>query len=272
MTTRKGSAAPAAARGTQSIGRAVQVLRVLSERDRFGWGVVDVAVRCGLSRATTHRILAGLVEEGMAHQRDDRRYVLGPLVFELALAMTDYSQFQQACQAPVARLARRYGTLAILYVHSGADSVCLAQAGPSPYASGIGVGIRVPLVSTAGGVAILMALPAPERQLAQEAGFAQLARLGPAKRARLQRLIAQSERRGYAFNEGDVTQGVNSFGVPVRGPGGRAFASLVVSGRAEQFPPARATEVLAGLREELAIVEALAATHAIRVATVACES
>lgn len=244
--------------GTQSIERAVQVLRVLSERDRFGWGLVDLAARCGLSRATTHRILAGLVSERMAHQRADRRYVLGSLVFELSLAMSEQDEFQAVCKAPVARLSKRFGTAAILYLHSGADSVCLTCAGPLPSASGLHVGTRLPLVSTAGGVAILISLPQEERRAAQEAGLKLMGKLGPSTATRLQRLIAQSERRGYAFNQGDVTKGVNSFGLPIKHPGGEVFASVVVTGPAEQFPPSRSTEVLAALREAVECIEDLA--------------
>ncbi len=264
METPKTSDGEAVRSGTQTIERAVQVLRVLAERDRFGWGVVDVAARCGLSRGSAHRILAGLVREGMAYQRSDRRYVLGPLVFDLSLAMADEAAFQQACQAPVARLAKRMGTLAILYLHSGNDSVCLARAGAAPYAGGLDVGARHPLVATAGGVAILMSLPPAERKRVEAAAFAELARLRPAKLDRLQRLLAQSERRGYAFNEGEVTEGVNSFGLPVHGPEGHVFAGLVVSGRAQNFPASRAAEVLAAMREEQAVVEALAVTHGVR--------
>jgi DNA-binding IclR family transcriptional regulator len=150
--------------GTQSLERATQLLRVLSERDRFGWGLLDLAARVGLSRSTTHRLLAGLAREGLVQQRPDRRYVLGPLVFELGLAMTAHDEFQRACGGPVARLAARFGTLAILYLRSGHDCVCAACAGPSPYASGLEVGTRLPLVTTAGGVAILISLEPAQRR------------------------------------------------------------------------------------------------------------
>lgn len=248
---------PASTRsGTQSIERAAQVLRVLAERGRFGWGVVDLAARCGLSRATAHRILSGLVRERLAWQRaDDRRYFLGPLVFELGLAMPAQARFQAACKAPVTRLARGFGTQASLSLRSGHDSVCAVCVGTSPYASGFEVGSRHPLVATAGGVAILIRLADPDKQAAKTAGLKQLARLGPAALRRFDALAARSERLGYAFNQGDRTKGVNSFGLPIAAPDGIVFASLVVSGHAEDFPASRAGEVVQALREEVAAIE-----------------
>jgi len=58
-----------AARGTQSIERALRVLRELSARARPGWRLTDLAERCDLDRGTASRMLACLVRERFAIKR-----------------------------------------------------------------------------------------------------------------------------------------------------------------------------------------------------------
>ena len=259
--------APSASRaersGTQSIERAVQVLRALATRGRHGWGLWDLAARCGLSRATTHRILACLVRERLAQRRGgDRHYLPGPLVFELSLSMPAYAEFQAACNAPLARLSRRFGAQAILYLRSGSDWVCAAYVGREVYlGGGLEIGTRRPLLSTAGGVAILIALPRAEAAAIIAENRRQMEHLGAPVVGRLEKMVRRSEGLGCAFNEGDSNPGVHAFGLPLRGEGGAGavFGSLVLSGHAQDFPPARAAEVLAALREEAGLIESEAA-------------
>ncbi|QYY34008.1 helix-turn-helix domain-containing protein (plasmid) [Cupriavidus pinatubonensis] len=51
--------------GTQSIQRAVLILRELASRDMAGWALHDLAARCGLDRATVHRIFKCLIGDGL---------------------------------------------------------------------------------------------------------------------------------------------------------------------------------------------------------------
>ena len=74
--------------GTQSLGRSIRLMRVLATRGEIGWRLSDLAAACGLDKGTAHRILASLVQERLVRQRPgDRRYLPGPLLFELSLAL-----------------------------------------------------------------------------------------------------------------------------------------------------------------------------------------
>jgi len=249
--------------GTQSIERAVHVLRNLATRGRHGWGLWDLAARCGLSRATTHRILACLVRERLAQRRPgDRHYLPGPLIFELSLSMPAYAEFQVACHAPLARLSKQFGAQAILYLRSGGDWVCASFVGREVYVGGgLEIGTRRPLISTAGGAAILIALPRAEAEAIIAHNLVQLERLGAPVVKRLEKMVRRSESLGYAFNQSDTNAGVHSFGLPLRGEGGagEVFGALALSGHAQDFPPARAETVIAALRAEVALIEAEAA-------------
>ena len=64
--------------GTQSIQRALAVLRILATARETGLGLAEISMHAGLTRPTTHRILCVLVAEGIVEQRPGtRRYVVG---------------------------------------------------------------------------------------------------------------------------------------------------------------------------------------------------
>ena len=247
--------------GTQSIERSMRVLRELASRGHFGWRLQDLAERCEIDRSTTHRILACLTRERMVQQRaGDRHYLPGPLVFELGLSMPAHAAFQAAAQPVLARLSRQFDGLAVLYLRSGSDWVCAAIVGKSPYRGmTTEVGTRRPLIASAGGVAILIALPKEEVQPIVAAGLKRMQQLGTGDLRALERMLRHSESLGYAFNQAETMRGVYSFGVPVRNTAGEVFASLTVGGTAEAFPPARIPDVVAALRESARRVEAHAA-------------
>ncbi len=243
--------------GTQSIERALLLLRKIASRGRFGWGLTHLARHAGLDRGTTHRILSCLVRERVVQQRDsDRLYHLGPLVFELGLTLSAHANFQAACRLPLDRLARRFGALAILYLRSGDDWVCAGCVGPLAYAgSNIEVGKRRPLLSSAGGIAILVALDDDEARRIINENLRDLAHLGEEALQRLLTLYARSRPLGYALNRGDTTQNVRSFAMPLRDPAGQVFGSLAVSAPAPIFPDQQTPDVIATLEGEARRVE-----------------
>jgi hypothetical protein len=73
--------------GTQSIQRAVAVLRILATARETGLGLTEISKQAELTRPTAHRILGVLVGEGIVEQRPNtRRYVLGEQIPLLSLS------------------------------------------------------------------------------------------------------------------------------------------------------------------------------------------
>ena len=223
--------------GTQSLGRAMVLLRELAARGQFGWGLGDLAARCGLDKGTAHRLLAHLKRERMVQQRaGDRRYVAGPMLYELGLARRDYTAFQQAARAPLERLVTRLGEVAFLFLRSGNDFVCAACAGTLPVKSlSIEVGTRRPLVSSAGGVAILVAMPTEEARTVIAQNLAAMSRFGGLSIASLERMLRQSQRQDLGVNEQNVMPGWNAYALAVRDASGAPFASLMVAAPAHRL-------------------------------------
>jgi DNA-binding IclR family transcriptional regulator len=239
-------------RGTQSIERAVKLLKELSARGSFGWRLSDLAAQCDLDKGTAHRILNCLQRERLVQRREsDRHYLPGPLLFELSLTLPPLAEFQAACQAPLARVARRTRGVAFLYLRSGTDFVCAAREGATPLKGfSIYVGTRRPLVSSSGGVAILLALAEDESRKIIAENMKRLARFGEPRIKSIEKMIRRSQHHGFGVNLGDVVPGINSFGIAIHDAKGTPFAALTVSGASEDLPASEMPKVMAVLEEE----------------------
>ncbi len=247
-----------ATRGTQSIERALLVLRELSARARPGWRLTDIAERCGLDRGTASRILACLVRERFAiKRRSDRHYLPGPALYELGHALPEMVAFEALCRPALARLAARTRCVAFLYLRSDKDFVCVAREGEDSIKGlSIEVGTRRALCLSAGGVAMLVALPAEIRAMVMAENLRRIRKARDRRLPAIERMIRRSEGRGAGVNLGDVVPRITALAVPIRGPGGVPFASLTVSGPFELLPRDRVEETLVAIEREVLAIEA----------------
>jgi DNA-binding IclR family transcriptional regulator len=248
--------------GTQSLTRSIKLMRVLATRGEIGWRLSDLAAACELDKGTAHRILAGLVVERLVQQRPgDRRYLPGPLLYELGLSLPGQHAFQAAAEAHLAASCRRMRCAGMLLLRSGYEYVCSVRAGTARL-PGLMVdrGTRRPLFTAVGGVAILQTLPQDEVEDILRNNTAQeVARRGDARLAALASMRARSAQHGFAVNLGDVVAGVHSLGVAVRGPDGNAFAAISLVGTADNFTEARLDAIHAEMEAVARLLEADAA-------------
>ncbi len=248
--------------GTQSLIRGIKLLRVLATRGEMGWRLSDLAAACGLDKGTAHRMLASLVKERMVQQRPgDRRYLPGPLLYELGLSLPGHHEFQAAAEAHLGGMAQRMRGTALLLLRSGFEYVCSVCAGPARL-PGLMVekGTRRPLFTSVGGVAILQTLPEEEAAAVLQNNIDQeVAKRGDARLAALERMRQRSIRHGFGVNLGDVVGGIHAFAVPVVAVDGKAFAALCLMGTAEGLPPDRLDAIHAELERMARILEADAA-------------
>ncbi|HEX4928356.1 MAG TPA: helix-turn-helix domain-containing protein [Burkholderiales bacterium] len=237
--------------GTQSLERGARLLRELAARGTLGWRLSDLARRCELDKGTAHRIIACLVRERLVRQRPgDRRYVPGPLLFELSLALPGYAAFQAAAARPLAAAAGALGGYAFLCLRSGSDFVCAANAGrASVKALEHDVGLRRPLMVSAGGMAILVALPAEEAAAIAAENMRRVQAAGEVRVKAVERMLRRSQAHGCGVHLSDIVPGVNTYAAAIRDTAGRPFASVAVAGRAEDLPLSRLPAVLRVLHD-----------------------
>lgn len=220
------SAAPAA-------DRILDVLDLLAgESEPLAGGIV--AHRLGLPRSTTYRLLAILVERGyVVYLPQDRRYGLGAAAYELGSAYQRQAPLQRVARPILHDLVDRSQQNAHLCVLHGRDVLYLIEErAPGRPLLVTNVGVRLPSISTASGLAMLAALPATQiRALFPDAGsFVETAQ-GPSTPTGLRRMLTDVRNRGFATEEDSITEGLSSVAQIVRDHAGYPAAAIAATYR-----------------------------------------
>ncbi|RYY86575.1 MAG: IclR family transcriptional regulator, partial [Comamonadaceae bacterium] len=223
---------PAEVAGAQTIARAIRVLQVIAAQAPGGMRLVDVARQMGLERPTAHRLLKALTLEGMvAQDAATRRYSLGPLLFELGMLATHHFNLKDVAQPVVARLAEETGDTTFLFLRSGQDAVCILRSqGSYPIQTpSVPLGSRQPLGVSAGGLALLSALPEEEAEPIVRAVAPRLGAYGDLDADAVLELCALARRTGHAVTGNHAAPGVRAIGLPIRNAAGSPVAAITVA-------------------------------------------
>jgi DNA-binding IclR family transcriptional regulator len=243
--------------GFQAIERAVQVLEAIGDASVSGLRLSDVMRLTGLGRATSHRFLKSLADQGLVElDQESGRYFLGMKLLVLSGAASNRFGLARRAQPVLQRLAERTGDTIYLSLRIGDDAICLdRREGAFPIRTlTLKIGDRRPLGVGAGSLALLAFQPPAELQriVAQQAtaaaafGFDQATLLSLAEAARAQ---------GYAFNDQRLIPGMCAVGVPVNGRSGTPVAALSVAAIATRMEAPRRSNIVAWLREEATTLE-----------------
>lgn len=243
--------------GTQSIERALLLLREIAAHNRGGSRLLDLATRTSLQRPTVHRMLKCLAAEGMVQQDpDSHRYFLGSMVFELGLTAAPRFNLREICHPSMLRIAEATNDTVFLTQRSGLDAVCVdRREGTYPIKTfTLEIGMRRPLGVGTGSMAILAALPEEEvRSIIasnaprlEEYGFTPATMLAQAKRA---------QKLGYSLREMPSLAGVRSLGCAVHNQNGMPFAALSVSAISSRMTEKRIPELATLVRNEVRLIE-----------------
>jgi DNA-binding IclR family transcriptional regulator len=243
--------------GTQSIERALTLMREIAAHNRTGSRLLDLASRTGLQRPTVHRMLKCLTVEDMVLQDpDSHRYFLGPMVFELGLTAAPRYNLREVCHPAMTRLAEATGDTIFLTQRSGLDTVCVdRQEGTFPIKTfTLEIGTRRPLGVGTGSLAILCALSDDEVKHVIASITPRLAEYGLTPTSLLAQ-VKRAQKLGYAVREMPTLSGVRSVGHALHNQSGIAFAALSVSAISSRMSEKRVSELATMLRNETRLVE-----------------
>jgi len=229
-------------RGVQSAEVALQVLAALGRAPGpVGLGVL--AAGLALAPAKAHRYLVSLIAAGMAVQRPDGSYDLGPEAARLGLAAVTRVDVVNRAADALPGLVAATGCTAMLSVWgpAGATVVRWERANPQ-LITALGVGAVLPLTGSATGQVFLAWLP--ERLLAERLAAEAPHLTGPALATRQAALRAA----WIAEAAGGFIPGLHALAVPVLDLTGRAQAVVtLVTNRPEAVAPGSAARAaLAG--------------------------
>lgn len=226
--------------GTQSIQRALSLLRLIAEHQGEGLRFVDILKRSGLERSTVHRLLACLVEERYA-ERDfsSKRYRLGVECVQLGLSATHKAPLVDACYPTLQRLTRMTGDTVFLIVRHGDFSFCVAREMYMSRAKTIvtDVGKSRLLGIGPAGVALLAAMPDREVEEILARRKEEYEQMG-LKRRKIEKIIQVTRMNGFSETHNSITFGVSGVGCafPISPT---VFVALSIAAENERMPPAR---------------------------------
>lgn len=219
----------------QSLGRALDLLELLSKSDREGGRLTDLAIGLGLSKAATYAILQTYLSRGFISaigEGPTKRYRLGMSLARLGdLAISNIALADIAM--PVLRaLTREIGLTSRVAILDEGYAVVIGRAdAPGAIRFDAALGRRELPHSSAVGKSMLAAMPrAQSNAILNGIGLPQrtphtLTDLA-AVNADLDRTIA----RGYAIDDEEDTEGVVCIGTCVFDRAGNAVGAISVTG------------------------------------------
>lgn len=247
---------PRAGSKDSQVPAAAQTLQILSllASSRGPLPASMIASQLGLPRSTVYHLLGVLVGHGFVlHLSEERRYGLGIAAVELSSAYSRQEPLSRLGRPLLAQLVDRIGVSAHLAVLHGRDVLYVveerARNAPSLITE---VDVRLPAQLTASGLAILSSLPKAQARalFPDRSAFVQRHRAEHAvdRYSRLRAVLTACELRGYAVEDGEITEGLSSVALPVTDHRDWPVAGLAVTYRTEEVGPARVAELVAAVR------------------------
>ena len=241
--------------GTQSLDRAIDVLRLVASRTGRGVRFSDVVARSDLSKPTVHRLLQALERQGLvAHDPATRLYHLGPEAFVIGTLAAERYGIHRVALPSLSRLAFASQDTAFLSVRRDWRSVCVhREEGPFPIRSHVlQAGDRHPLGVGAGSLAMLAALPDDEIEEVLVQARPEIDALCPDYTpTKLREAIARTRALGHALNPGLLEPESWGIAVAVLDRQGRCQGALSISAiQSCLSSETRQRELAALLREE----------------------
>jgi len=200
--------------GAQAVFRAIDLLKLVGLNHERGISLASLVAATGLDRSTTYRLVSSLVQTGLVARDDRKLYCLGLEAMQLGLATMSRVPIVERCRPLMIRLARRTEDTVYLVVRNGDYAHCVHyEEGAFPIKAlvlQLG-GLRLLGVGSAG-TALLATLSEAELDAFHTRHRGEL----PPERsslAHLRRQVAQTRRRGHAFTDNLVAEGVSGVGV-----------------------------------------------------------
>lgn len=204
-------------------------LRMLGEfnRDTRTISAPEFARRLNLPRSTVFRLLTTLENMGFV-ERAGNDYRLGVAVLRLGFEYIASLELTEVGQPVMQRLCDDIRYPVNLVVRDGRSIVYVAKVSPpSPFASAVRVGTRLPAHATVLGRILLEDLSLPElRALYPEERLEEFSPNTPRTVLDLFDMVQVDRERGFVLGEGFFESSISTIAAPVRGENGQIAAAL----------------------------------------------
>ena len=228
-------------------------LRLLQEfgRDNATLGAPELARRLQLPRATVFRMLNTLETLGFLQRADGGTdYRLGLAVLRLGFEFMSSMDLTELGQPVIARLCGEIRYPCNIVVRDGRSIVYVAKvAPPTPFASSVTVGTRLPAHATVLGRILLEDLTLPQlRALYPEDKLETFSPSTPKTVNELFDMVQADRQRGYVLGEGFFESNISSIAAPVRDHSGHIVAALGATITSDHIEESRMDEMVLRVR------------------------
>jgi DNA-binding IclR family transcriptional regulator len=228
-------------------------LRMLCEfsRESRTLSAPELARRFDLPRSTVFRLLSTLENMGFLERAEGGRdYRLGLAVLRLGFEYLASLELTQLGTPLLNRLCEELRTPCNLVVRDGRSIVYVAKvAPPSPFASSVTVGTRLPAHATVLGRILLEDLTLPQlRALYPEDKLETFSPSTPKTVNELFDMVQADRERGYVLGEGFFESNISTIAAPVRDHGGHIVAALGATITSGHIDEARMDEMVQRVR------------------------
>ncbi|NMP23865.1 IclR family transcriptional regulator [Sulfobacillus harzensis] len=228
----------------QSVERAVRLLEILAEATEMSLG--DLAVRAGIHKSTTYRLLHTLKELGYVVQDEEQgHYRVGLRLVEIGGRAMRSWPLHRAAEPAMEDLAETLGEAVNLAVEDDLSIVYVATVDArNLLRMQLKVGRRAPMHCTAVGKAILAVHPALVERLKEQNG--ELAALTPRTLVQWRDLEAELARvrsRGFAIDDEEQEIGARCVAAAILDPRGRVQGAIGISAPSARLSLERAQQV-----------------------------
>jgi DNA-binding IclR family transcriptional regulator len=240
------------AAGPRTLRRGLRVLAALRDHGPDGLCVTDLARYTGIQRPTIYRLMAALMEAGLAHPIAGTKRYRANLAQDAAMPEPD-PRLRLTLPA-LRRLAERTGDAVFLVVRDGDESVSLHReiGGYPVQILATYAGKRQPLGVGSGGMALLAALPDEVAHGIVARNAACLDEYGGMTAHEMLRLIENTRSRGYSVVGNHAVRGALGVGCALLDAHGAPVLAISVTAIIDRMPAQRQREIAGWIKSELA--------------------
>jgi DNA-binding IclR family transcriptional regulator len=234
--------------GTRAVKRVLSLLSAFSE-SRPKWNLTELSAEVGLSKATAHRMLSVLEQEGfVVRPSGSADFRLGPELIVLGVLALKSVDVRAVARPELQFLAETTGEDASLESLVGTEVLILdEERGRGLLALGTEIGTRWPAHATATGKALLAGAETPMSEPVD--GLDPMTAHTITSWEKWTETLSEVREKGYATNIEELEYGYISVAAPIRDREGRPAASISVGGSAHRVTEDRIPELARAVRE-----------------------
>jgi DNA-binding IclR family transcriptional regulator len=239
--------------GTRAVKRVLSLLSAFNE-GRPRRSLTELSAQVGLSKATAHRMLSVLEQEGFIMKASGSAdFQLGPEMIVLGTLALKSVDVRGVARPELQFLAETTGEDASLESLVGSEVLILdEERGRGLLGLGTELGTRWPAHATATGKTLLATAEKAMRE--PQGGLKSLTAHTITSWDEWTKTLAEVREKGYATNLEELEYGYRSVATPVRDREGRTVAALSVGGSLHRMTLERIPELASVLRESAARV------------------